>query len=83
MNDKITLTKGEQFIYDWQYRHLDDTSFKGRLSKLLACADNQNLDKLRLGFPEEARAMNLFHSQEGYWSMIEDKAHGTYMEVTS
>ena len=43
MNDKITLTKGEQFIYDWQYRHLDDTSFKGLLAKLMAKADSGNL----------------------------------------
>jgi len=69
-----TLTKGEQFIFDWQYKRHGSTSFKGYLSKALAVADNSNLTKLRLAFPEEARAMNLFHSQTGWWEMVEDKA---------
>jgi len=83
MNNKTELTKGEQFIYDWQYRHLDDTSFRGLLAKLMAKADSGNLQALWQGFPEEADAMDNFHHKEGYWSMIEDKEHGTYMEVTS
>ena len=67
-----TLTKGEQFIYDWQYGIHGSTSFKGYLSKALAIADNTNLDKLRLAFPEEARAMHLFRTQAGWWPSVED-----------
>ena len=68
----MRLTKGEQFVYDWQYGKLGSTSFKGYLSKAMAVADNSNLDKLRLAFPDEARAMNLFHSQWGWWAGVED-----------
>lgn len=66
------LTKGEQFIYDWQYDRLGSASFMGYLAKALAVADNSNLDRLRLAFPDEARAMNLFHSQVGWWPGVED-----------
>ncbi len=48
----MELTKGEQFIYDWQYGIHGATSLKGYLSKAIAVADNTNLDKLRLAFPE-------------------------------
>jgi hypothetical protein len=67
-----TLTKGEQFIYDWQYGIHGATSFKGYLSKAMAVADNTNLDKLRLAFPEYADAMNSFHTVKGWWPRVED-----------
>jgi hypothetical protein len=67
-----TLTKGEQFIYDWQYGVHGVTSFKGYLSKAIAVADNTNLDKLRLAFPEYADAMNSFHTVKDWWPRVED-----------
>lgn len=74
-----TLTKGEQFIFDWQYGIHGDTSFKGYLAKALSVADSSNLDKLKLAFPDEARAMNLFHSQWGWWAGVEDAGRGQHM----
>jgi hypothetical protein len=67
-----TLTKGEQFIYDWQYGIHGATSFKGYLSKAIAVADNTNLDKLFKAFPDEAMAMNNFHTVKGWWPRVED-----------
>jgi hypothetical protein len=68
-----TLTKGEQFIYDWQYGYIGKTSFKGYLAKALAVADTRNLAKLKLAFPEEAEAMDNFHHKKGWWEMVQDK----------
>ena len=75
------LTKGEQFIHDWQYGRLGDTSFKGYLAKAMSVADNSNLAKLRLAFPDEARAMNLFHSQWGWWSDVQDKFDAKHLLI--
>lgn len=67
------LTKGEQFIHDWQYGMLGDTSFMGYLAKAMAVADSQNLTALWRGFPSEAEAMDNFHHKKGWWEMVQDK----------
>ena len=66
------LTKGEQFVYDWQYGRHESTSFKGYLAKAISVADNGNRDRLRLAFPDEVKAMNLFSTQWGWWAGVED-----------
>lgn len=65
------LSKGEQFIFDWQYKKLGPTSFKGHLAAAMAKADNDNLYQLFLGFPEEAEAMANFHHKKGWWDRVE------------
>ncbi len=67
------LTKGEQFIYNWQYGIYGGTSFKGYLAKALAVADSENWAKLFKAFPDEAMAMNNFHTSEGWWERVQDK----------
>lgn len=67
------LTKGERFIFNWQYRLEDKNSFKGLLARVMAKADSGNLMALSQGFPEEAEAMNNFHTKEGWWERVEDK----------
>ena len=76
-----TLTKGEQFIYDWQYKRHGSTSFKGYLAKALAVADTRNLAKLKLAFPEEAEAMDNFHHKKGWWEMVQDKYDATHLVI--
>jgi len=65
------LTKGEQFVFDWQYGYLDTTSFMGYIAKAMAKADNQNLMALSMGFPDEAEAMDNFHHKKGWWDRVE------------
>ncbi len=70
------LTKGEQFVFDWQYNVHEDASFKGYLSKAMAKADSGNLTALSMGFPDEAEAMDNFHHKKGWWSRVEDIGRG-------
>ena len=76
-----TLTKGEQFIFDWQYKRHGSTSFKGYLAKALAVADTRNLAKLKLAFPEEAEAMDNFHHKKGWWEMVQDKFDASHLLI--
>jgi len=69
----MRLTKGEQFVYDWQYKRHGDTSFKGYLSKAMAKADDGNLARLKLAFPDEAESMDMFHHKKGWWDGVQDK----------
>ena len=65
-----TLTEYEQFVYDWQYGRLGDTSFKGYLAKAIAKSDLQNRDRLRKSFPGEVEAIHSFQTVKGYWGSI-------------
>jgi len=81
MNDKNELTKGEQFIYDWQYLQFEKCSFNGYLSEAMSVADSGNLQALWQGFPEEADAMDNFHHKKGWWDMVQFIANGTDKET--
>ena len=76
-----TLTKGEQFVYDWQYGRHDSTSFEGYLAKAMAKADNQNLTALGMGFPAEAEAMDNFHHKKGWWDGVQDKFDANHLMI--
>ena len=69
----MRLTKGEQFVYDWQYGKLGSTSFMGYLSKAMARADSGNAARLKLAFPDEAESMDNFHHKKGWWDGVQDK----------
>lgn len=75
------LTKGEQFVYNWQYRLEDENSFNGLLAKLMAKADSSNLMALSMGFPEEAEAMDNFHHKKGWWERVEDKFNDNHILI--
>lgn len=64
------LTKGEKFIYDWQYRR--HGSFDSALAEALSIADGNNLKRLSKGFPEYAEAMDNFHHSAGWWDNVLD-----------
>ena len=70
MNDNVynTLTKGEKFIHDWQYNILGD--FKMALIKAITLSDQHNREKLRLGFPEEVKAYENYHTKQGWWDNL-------------
>lgn len=50
-----SMSAGEQFIVRWQLSALGE--FRTQLANLMARADENNFERLRLGFPSEARAM--------------------------
>ncbi|MEO1943170.1 MAG: hypothetical protein ABGY11_02615 [Candidatus Thioglobus sp.] len=68
---KIEVTKGEQFVWDWQYRSLG--GFKSKLADCISHADTGNQKKLVKAFPEEAQAIIDFQSKQGYWESVERK----------
>lgn len=62
------LTKGEKFIYEWQFRM--HGSFDSALAEALSIADGNNLKRLSKGFPEYAEAMDNFHHSTGWWDNV-------------
>lgn len=66
------LTKGERFIFDWQY-HLQG-SFFAALAHAIAMADHINLAKLEKAFPDEVKAYFCFSTVDGWWEDVERKA---------
>lgn len=75
------LTKGEQFVYNWQYRLEDENSFNGLLAKLIAKADLRNQEKISLGFPEEVEAIQSFQTDAGWWERLEDKFNDNHILI--
>ena len=66
------LTRGERFIFDWQYRRLGGFS----LSLIVAIrrADEHNRERLRRGFPDEVSAYEQFSGSSGWWDQVQAKA---------
>ena len=73
------LTKGEKFIYEWQFRM--HGSLDTALAEALSIADGNNLKRLSKGFPEYAEAMNSFHHDEGWWFNVLDTVDGENYQV--
>ena len=67
-----TITKAEQFVWDWQYRKLGD-SFLGKLADLIAKSDNINRTELLKAFPEYVQAITDFQSKHGWWNEVDDR----------
>ncbi len=66
------LTSGERFIFDWQYRMAG--GFNTALVEAISRADEDNLDRLSLGFPEEVEAYKNFSRVSGWWDNLRKKA---------
>ena len=66
------LDKSEKFILMWQYRMLED--FKKALIEAICQADDGNLYKLGLGFPDEVSGYKKYIYQEGWWKEVQLKA---------
>lgn len=65
------VSKGEDFVYKWQYRSLG--GFEAKLADLIAHADTTNQKRMLKAFPEEAQAIIDYQSKEGYWNKVQDK----------
>ncbi len=65
------LTEGEEFIVKWQCRLLG--GFKTALIHTIMLADESNLEKLRLGFPNEVGAFLNYSRVEGWWPNLLSK----------
>jgi len=70
------LNKAELFIYMWQYNM--QGGFMTSLIDTIMRADNQNLAKLRLGFPFEVGACERYMKEENFWPNIEMKIKQYY-----
>ena len=67
---KSKATKGQRFVYNWQYRKLD--GFEKKLGDLLFHADIGNQKKLLRAFPIETTAVMAYQSVSGWWEDCED-----------
>ena len=66
------FTPGELFIIRWQYGELGD--FLSALIEAMIRADDDNLRKLALGFPEEVEALCQYRHEDGWWDKLEQRA---------
>lgn len=72
------LSPQERFIVEWQYGIMGD--FKESLIKTISRADEMNLHKLSLGFPDEVEGYKNFKRVDGWWQNVQRKA-GLEIEV--
>jgi len=66
------LTEGEAFIYKWQNWMLG--SFNDALMEAIKYANDKDIEKLRLGFPVEVEAWEMFKYKDGWWDGVKAKA---------
>lgn len=62
----------EKAIFDWQYRQMG--SFRKNLMEAICRADEDNLERLELGFPNEVRGYLKYGSVAGWWDEVKRKA---------
>ena len=67
--DPSKLNVGEIELLQWQYKG-DLGNFKNALWKAISNADNNHLNRIAMGFPEQATAYRKFISEEGYWQGV-------------
>ena len=65
------LTPEEDWIVQWQYGYLD--GFHEALFRAICQADEENLDRLSLGFPDEVSGYKKYIRQEGWWKEVQGK----------
>ena len=65
------LTPEEDWIAMWQYRYLGH--FRKALFDAICAADEKNLDRLSLGFPDEVNGYKKYIRQEGWWKEVQKK----------
>lgn len=66
------LTISELFIVEWQYGMLGD--FRKSLIEAICRADEMNLIKLSMGFPDEVEGYKNYARVDGWWETIQEKA---------
>ena len=68
------LNPAERFIWKWRRGRMSD--FNRALIHTLQRADVQNLERLRLGFPEEVEGYVSYRLIPGWWDDIEARMDG-------
>ena len=71
----MILNDGEIKLCEWQYRKTG--GFYTALFTACTKADNINLARLSLAFPQEVLAFKRYSQEEGYW----DKVKEAYIEI--
>ena len=73
MNQKVykSLNQGERRLVDWQYNH--SSGFVTALMQLICRADDANLLRLNLGFPEETAAIMAYRYEPDYWPDLQKR----------
>ncbi len=66
------LDNSEKFIVEWQYRRLGH--FRTALIEAICRADDDNLAKLALGFPDEVKGYIGYSRVLGWWPTVQRKA---------
>ncbi len=70
----MELTPAEKFIWEWMNVRLG--GFKMALLGAIQEADIHNLEKLRLGFPDEVEGYVFYRLIPGWWDALEAKMDG-------
>lgn len=65
------LTPEEDWVYQWQYGYLGD--FHSALFDAIKLADEKNLYRLWLGFPDEVNGYKKYTREEGWWQKVKEK----------
>ena len=63
------LTPEEDWIAKWQYGYLGH--FHKALFEAICVADEENLDRLSLGFPDEVEGYRKYTQQAGWWKEVQ------------
>jgi len=73
-----SLSAEESFVYMWQYHLL--SGFWERLADAMCRADDSNLTRLEIGFPDQVAGMRKFRHVSGWWSRVCIKARNQEKE---
>lgn len=65
----IELNEGEIHLCEW--KHDMSGHFFTKLFDCMSSADQGNLFRLGLAFPDEVRAFMRFKTEEGYWQKVD------------
>lgn len=73
MHKKTTIVnkcnEGERRLFEYNYSQIGN--FFNSLFQVMFKADNYNLNKLSLGYPEEVNAVKKYKTIDGYWDAIQ------------
>lgn len=72
VKDEEVMTAEELIIWQWQYSFIG--YFRKALMEVICRADEDNLERLRLGFPDEVKGYLLFKNENLWWETVQEKA---------
>lgn len=67
----IYLNKGEMKFMEWQL-HMSGSFFKALVEAMMR-ADDDNRQKLALGYPELMQAVVDYQNKDGYWQDLQNR----------